>query len=369
MLYILPETVRTPVSFIVVLGVLVFVHELGHYFAARWAGIHAEVFSIGFGKALWQRMDRHGTVWKICWLPLGGYVKMHGQERPEDVSDEERAQWDPARTFHHKTLGRRAIVVAAGPLANFLLAAVLFTGLFYIAGKRIIEPVAISVAADSAAERAGLQIGDRITAIGDTPIGSFDDIRRVVSPRAGQALDVQITRASQPQTLHVTLGSQGSGPKAIGLLGISGKVEFIPQPAGTSLLEGIAECRRISAETLSAVGQMFTGQRGMSDLGGPLRIAQMSGEMAQYGPASLINFIAVISINLGLINLFPIPVLDGGHLLFYLAEAILGRPLPPIAVEYCFRAGFAVLVCLFVFATFNDVTHFGWFSWVARLIG
>ncbi len=370
MLEILPESLRTPVSFLVVLGVLVFVHELGHYLAARWAGVHAEVFSIGFGQALWQRTDRRGTVWKICWLPLGGYVKMHGQERPEDVPEEERATWDPARTFHHKTLGKRAIVVAAGPVANFLLAMVLFAGLFFFVGKPSVEPIVGGVVAGSAADKAGLTVGDRITAIGGTPIGSFDDIKQVIAPRPGEELDIRISRDGGERTVRARMGVSGTGSHAIGLLGISGnKAMFIPQTASEALLGGVTQCWKISAETLSAVWQIILGNRGASDLGGPLRIAQMSGEMAQYGISSLISFIAVISVNLGLINLFPIPVLDGGHLLFYLAEALRGRPLPPMAVEYCFRAGMAVLVCLFVFATWNDVSHLGLFNWVVKLIG
>lgn len=370
MLDFLPETIRTPLAFIVVLGILVFVHELGHYLAARWAGIHAEVFSVGFGQAIWQRTDKRGTVWKICWLPLGGYVKMHGQERPEDVSDEERANWDATRTFHHKTLGKRAIVVAAGPIANFLLAIVLFAGLFFIAGKPSVEPVVGGVVAGSAADKAGMLAGDRIIAVAGTQIRSFEDIKQVIAPRAGQDMDVRITRDGKEQTLRASVGSQGSGPKAVGILGISGnKTMFIPQSVGESLLGGLTQSWKIGEETLTAVWQMITGQRGAADLGGPLRIAQMSGEVAQYGVASLISFIAVISVNLGLINLFPIPILDGGHLVFYLVEAVRGRPLPPVAVEYAFRAGMAVLVCLFVFATWNDVSHFGWFNWVAKLIG
>ena len=369
MLDFLPEAIRTPLAFIVVLGILVFVHELGHYLAARWAGVHAEVFSVGFGQAIWQRTDKRGTVWKVCWLPLGGYVKMHGQERPEDVPEEERARWDSTRTFHHKSLGKRAIVVAAGPAANFLLAIVLFAGLFFVAGKPSVEPVVSGVLAGSAAEKAGLLVGDRIMVIAGTPITGFEDIKRVISPRAGQELDLRVVREGREQSLRVTVGG-GPGPQSVGLLGISGnKAMFIPQSAGDSLLGGLTQSWNIGVETLTAVWQMIAGQRGAADLGGPLRIAQLSGEMAQHGVASLISFIAVISVNLGLINLFPIPVLDGGHLLFYLAEAIRGRPLPPVAVEYCFRAGMAVLVCLFVFATWNDVSHFGWFNWVAKLIG
>ncbi|MSP30659.1 MAG: RIP metalloprotease RseP [Acetobacteraceae bacterium] len=366
----MPETLRTPLAFIIVISILVFIHELGHYVAARWAGVHAEVFSIGFGKALWQRTDKRGTVWKIGWLPLGGYVKMHGQERPEDVPEAERANWRIEHTFHHKSLGRRAVVVAAGPIANFLLAIVLFAGLFLVSGRPSVEPVVGGLAAGGPAERAGMMVGDRILAIDGISVDSFGDIKRRISPRAGQETDILLSREGREQMIKANLGVQGDGPKAVGLLGISGsKTVFVSLSPWEALIGGVAQSWQVGDETLGALWQMISGQRGAADLGGPLRIAQLSGEMAQHGPANLISFIAVISVNLGLINLFPIPVLDGGHLLFFLAEAIRGRPLPPLAVEYCFRAGLAVLAGLFVFATWNDVTHLGWFTWLAKMLG
>lgn len=371
MLYILPEFLRTPLAFIIVLSVLIFVHELGHYLVARWCGVHVEVFSIGFGRTIWSRVDRVGTVWRIAALPLGGYVKMHGQEQPTDVSAEERANWREELTFHHKSVGKRAMVVAAGPLANFLLAIVLFAALLAGTGRPTkLQPVVGTVVANSAAEHAGIRAEDRIVAIDGQPIDAFGDIQRYVSPNPGKTITVTVEREGKRQDLRAIIDHRGTGAQTIGVLGISGsKYDYEPVGIGEAVLGGFGQAWQVTTETLSGLWQMINGSRGAADLGGPLRIAQLSGQVAQYGFVSLISFMAVISINLGLINLFPIPVLDGGHLLFYAVEAIRGRPLPPIAVEYGLRAGVAVIGMLFVFATWNDITHLGIVRWVVGLIG
>jgi regulator of sigma E protease len=367
----MPDFLRSILAFIVVLGVLVFVHELGHYLAARWRGIHVEAFSIGFGQALFSWTDRVGTVWKIAWIPLGGYVKMHGQERPEDVSAEDRAKWIPGKTFHEKSVGSRAIVVAAGPVANFLLAIVLYAALFATAGRPVMQPVVGEVVADSAAAHGGMQAADRIESIDGTPIATFEDIQKIVSVRPGQTMAIVVDRGGAPKTLSVTTESLTEKDGArVGLLGIKGGTvtyERVSLPA--ALWGGITQTWDVTSQTVQGLAQMITGKRGTEDLGGPLRIAQLSGQVAQLGLASLVAFIAILSVNLGLINLFPIPILDGGHLLFYAAEALRGRPIPPRAQEYGFRAGLALLGCLFVFATWNDLTHLGIFRWFAGLIG
>jgi regulator of sigma E protease len=348
----MPDFLRTIISFAIVLGVLVFVHELGHYLAARWRGVHVETFSIGFGQALFHWTDRVGTVWKIAWIPLGGYVKLHGQERPEDVSAEDRAKWIAGRTFHEKSVGSRAIVVAAGPIANFLLAAVLFA----VVGRPVAQPVVGEVVANSAAAHAGMLAHDRIVAIDGAPIHTFEDIQKAITPRPGQTMAVEVDRGGATRTLSVTTNARTeAGGARVGVLGIQGGA--------------IAYQRMSLPAAIAGLWQMISGQRGTGDLGGPLRIAQLSGQVAELGLASLVSFIAVLSVNLGLINLFPIPVLDGGHLLFYLVEAIRGRPIPPRAQEYGFRAGLALLACLFVFATWNDLSHLGLVRWVAGLIG
>jgi regulator of sigma E protease len=366
----LPPPLNFVVPFAIVLGVLVFFHELGHYLAARWRGVYVETFSIGFGRALATWTDRQGTVWKLSWLPLGGYVKLHGQEQPEDAAPAVRAAWQSGRTFHEKGVGSRAIVVAAGPIANFLLAAVLFAGLYAVAGLPVTLPVVGDVLAGSAAERAGLQTGDRIESIDAGSVTRFEDIQREIAAHPAQHLMLQVRRGDAVQQLPVTTDARDSGGRRVGSLGITAKTtEFRHVSIGGALVAGVTQTWDVTYQTLVGVWQMVSGSRGTEDLGGPLRIAQLSGQVAQLGFASLVSFIAVLSVNLGLINLFPIPILDGGHLLFYFAEAVRGRPLPIRAVEYGTRAGFALLVGLFVFATWNDLSHLGLVRWVAGLIG
>lgn len=374
MFELLPPPIDSILAFLVVLGVLVFIHELGHYLAARMVGVHVETFSIGFGKAIASWTDRHGTVWKLAWLPLGGYVKLHGQERPEDVTSDVQALWQEGRTFHEKQVAARAFVVAAGPLANFLLAAVLFAGLYATLGKPVApertDPVAVigEVVANSAAAKAGLMVGDRILSIEGKPIERFSELQATVSAAPGQTLAMRVLRGNSEISASATIEARGS----TGILGVRSAAPppvFEPVGLGASLVGGVVRTWDVSAQTLAGLWQMITAQRGTEELGGPLRIAQLSGQVAQLGVASLVSFIAVLSVNLALINLFPIPILDGGHLLFYLAEAIRGKPLPPRAQEYGMRAGLAVILALFVFATWNDLGHLGLFRWVAGLVG
>ena len=364
------EPFRSIASFLVVLGVLVFVHEMGHYLAARWRGIHVEAFSIGFGRALTQWTDRRGTVWKLAWLPLGGYVKLHGQEHPTDVSPEERAAYKTGRTFHEKNVLSRAIVVAAGPVANFLLAMVLFAGLFMAFGRPQSVPVFSDVVAGGAAATAQLRAGDRVRSIDGTAITRFEDIRRIVAGNPDRTMAFVIEREGQTLPVSVKTGTQETRNGRIGVLGVRGAAgEYQSMGPLQAIGAGVTETWDVVVQTLQSFGQMLSGARGSEELGGPLRIAEMSGQVAQQGIPTLISFIALLSVNLGLINLFPIPILDGGHLVFYALEAIRGRPLPPRAQQAGFRAGAALLATLFVFATWNDLSHLGLFRWVAGLIG
>jgi regulator of sigma E protease len=294
-------------------------------------------------------------------------VKLHGQERPEDVSDEVRAGWLPGRTFHTKSVLSRAIVVAAGPVANFVLAIVLFSILFGIQGEPG-EPVVQSVLPNSAAMTAGLAPGDRIDAIDGHKINSFEDIVGIISTSPAKPLTLELTRDGAVKTVPVVPGSvDDGGGGRVGVLGITGAL----RPVGPlrAIEDGVTHTYDVAAQTLEGVAQIITGKRGSEGLGGPLKIAQLSGRVAQHGVASMISFIALLSVNLGLINLFPIPILDGGYLLFYLLEAIRGRPLPRRALDYGFRTGLALIACIFVFVTWNDLTSFGLFRWVAGLIG
>ena len=371
MFHFLPSPLSTLVPFVIVLGVLVFFHELGHYLAARWRGVHVEAFSIGFGPPIASWRDRLGTVWKLSWLPLGGYVKLHGQERAEDATPETRATWLPGRTFSAKSPGSRAIVVAAGPVANFVLAFVLFTGLFLVIGRPVGVPVFGGIVPGSAAAQAGLVTGDRVQSIDGAPVTTFEDIQKDVLHRPGQAVTMHILRGTEPRDVTVTLGSRAEGAgQRVGVLGVrGGAVDYVRTTPWQALAAGATQTWVVTRGTIVGVGQMLSGHRNADELSGPLGIAQLSGRVARLGVASLVSFIAVLSINLGLVNLFPIPVLDGGHLMFYAAEALRGRPLPARFQEYGFRAGFALLAGLFIFATWNDLTHLGLFRWVGSLIG
>jgi regulator of sigma E protease len=366
----LPDPFRSIIAFIVVLGVLVFVHEMGHYLAARWRRVHVEVFSIGFGKVIKSWTDRHGTEWRLSWLPLGGFVKLHGQEGPDDATPEQRANWKEGQTFHSKSVGDRAIVVAAGPAANFLLAAVLFAALFMTVGQPIPAANVGAVVENSAAARAGLLPGDRILALDGQAVTRFDQVQRYIQPRAGQSVEVRVDRAGAEQVLRVTPEPRESDGKTVGMLGVSGGTpEYRRMDPFSAVIGGVTQTADVTMQTLGGIWQMIAGQRGTEELGGPLRIAQLSGQVAELGLASLVTFIALLSVNLALINLFPVPVLDGGHLVFYAAEAIRGRPLSARAIEYALRGGVALIFALFVFVTWNDLMRLGVVQWVGGLFG
>ncbi len=367
---LLPAFPRTIIAFAIVLGVLVFIHELGHYLAARWRGVHVDAFSIGFGRALVSWRDRQGTDWRLGWIPLGGYVKLHGQEQPEDASEEVKASWQPGRTFHEKPVGSRAIVVAAGPVANFLLAILLFAGLFATVGQPVGGTGIGAVVEGSAAARAGLQPGDVILSLDGQRVTRFEQVQRHVQPRAGQEIQIRVTREGQEVTLHATPDTRESGGGSVGVLGIQGgAARFERLDPASALVAGAVQTADVTWQTLAGVAEMIAGQRSARELGGPIRIAEISGEAAGMGITPLVNLMALLSVSLGLLNLFPIPMLDGGHLLFYAAEALRGRPLPPRAQEYGFRAGFALLVTLFLFASWNDIAHGAIGRWVAGLVG
>jgi regulator of sigma E protease len=366
----LPDPFRTILAFVVVLGVLVFIHELGHYLAARWRRIHVERFAVGFGRPIAAWEDKRGTEWRIGWIPLGGYVKLHGQETPAEATEEQRAAWRVGETFHDKPVKDRAIVVAAGPAANFLLAAVLFAVVYGTVGMPRSTTAIGTVVENSAAARAGILPGDQIVGLDGQAIARFDQIQRHIQPRAGQEVQVTVLRDGREVTVRATPDARPSGERTVGVLGIAaGPAEFERLDPFSALWAGAVQTWEVSSQTLVAVGQMIAGSRGTEDLGGPLGIGKIAGEAAKLGFASLITFMAVLSVNLALINLFPIPILDGGHLLFYAAEAIRGRPLPAKAQEFGFRAGFALLITLFLFATWNDLANLGVVRWAAGLLG
>ncbi len=365
----------TLLSFLVALSVVVFVHEFGHFFVARRCGVRCEVFSIGFGPELIGRTDRHGTRWKISLIPLGGYVRMFGEsdtmqaveggkeaseEAPRELTPEERAV-----SFSHKTLGQKSAIVFAGPAVNLLFAIAVFWGIFILVGQPVTEPVIGSVVEDSAAADAGLVPEDRILAIDGSPIDRFEDIQNIVQIGNGAPLDLLIERDAAE--LNITLtprpvdGTDPFGNEVrrylIGI-GASGQTRVTDLGPVAALGVAFGQTYEILEGTAIAVSQIVSGERGTEDLGGPIKIAKYSGQAAKTGAVGFILFMAILSINLGIINLFPVPLLDGGHLLFYAIEAVRGRPLSEQTQEWGMRAGLALVVALMVFVTWNDIVHF-----------
>jgi regulator of sigma E protease len=362
-------------AFVFILSVVVFIHELGHYLAAKRAGVRIEVFSLGFGPELWGWNDRSGTRWRVSLLPLGGYVKMFGESMPTELTGktgEEIAADAPKPltaeekgvSFAHKSLPRRAGIVAAGPAANFVLAWVVLATLFVFVGRPFTPPEIGSVSPDSAAAAAGLQPGDVFVRVDGEKVSRFEDVRRIVSMSPERTMPIVVRRDGAEMTITATprrsvMTDNFGNRQEVGLLGVSRAGQAFEKLSPVSAFGAAAEeTYQVTAGTLQAVGQIVTGSRPADELGGPIRIAQMSGQAAQSGLASVFWFLAVLSINLGLINLFPVPLLDGGHLLFYGFEALRGRPLSDRVVEYGFRVGLGLVVTLFVFVTYQDLSRF-----------
>lgn len=356
------------IPFVLVLSVLVFVHEMGHYLVGRWCGIRVTAFSVGFGPELLGFTDSHGTRWKLSAVPLGGYVKFFGDDdvasRPDSSGLEELSEKERAQTLAGAKLWKRAATVAAGPIANFLLAIAIFAVLFATYGKMVADPVVAEVRAESAAEAAGVEVGDLLVALDGTAIRTFDDVRRYVAVRPETEIVVGIERDGRRIDLPVVpkrteITDQFGNKMELGQIGIVTNAErgnfrvetFSPLQ---SIAEGVRETGHIVTGTFKYLGNIFTGRMSADQIGGPIRIAETTGQMASLGFAAVLNFAAVISVSLGLMNLFPIPVLDGGHLLMYALEAVRGRPLSARVQDVVFRFGFAMILTLMVFATWND---------------
>lgn len=363
--------------FLLLLTVLVFVHELGHYLIARLCGVRVEVFSIGFGPELFGRNDRHGTRWRFSAIPLGGYVKMFGQGANllEGEAGKAMAPEDRAVAFDYKSVWRRMAIVVAGPAANFVFAILIFALIFLTHGKDIALPVIAEVTPSSAAERAGLQAGDRILSLNGSDIRTFDEIAEFIRLNLDQEITVKYERAGTVMTTLATPDIQidkdilGKDVR-IGRLGVrSGDVgERIMLGPVESLIEGTHRVVEISGVMLKGIWQMVTGVRPADEIGGVIRIGYMSGELAQAGLWSLVMFSAMLSVNLGLVNLFPVPLLDGGHLVYYTIEAIRGRPLGERMQEWGFRIGIAFVLGLMLFATWNDLVYFDVIDYIKALV-
>ena len=355
--------------FLAILTLIIFVHEFGHFQVARWCKVNVEVFSVGFGRAIAKWYDREGTQWKIAWIPLGGYVKFQGDANAASLPADSRGPGKPG-DFHTSSVARRAAIVVAGPMANFVLAVIIFAASFAIVGTPVSPPVVEEVRPDSAAEAAGIQPGDRIVSIEGTEIVSFTEIQRIVSDRAGEALAVTVERDGREIAMQVTprmteVPDSIGGTIRMGLLGISKDVSedlvYERKDPITAIGMGFSETYFVIERTLSYVKGMILGQVSPDQLAGPLGIAQISGQAASISFAALLNLAAVLSVSIGLINLFPIPMLDGGHLVFYAVEAVRGKPLKQNVQEWGFKVGLGLVLMLMLMATWNDITRLALF--------
>lgn len=364
------------IPFLVVLTPLVFVHELGHYLVARWCGVRVEVFSIGFGREIYGWTDSHGTRWKFSLIPFGGYVKMFGEIPGQAEGEEPLSEADEADSFHNKSLGQRAATVSAGPLANFLFAVVILTGMFIFVGQPFTPADVGQVLPGSAADRAGFQPGDLIKRIDGADIERFEQVVRIVQLAPRTKLAITVERDGRDVVLHAVtditeLTDRFGNTQKIGRLGVSrrgGDMTIVRHDPATAAWRAVGETIGMTGSILDALWQMIAGVRTAEDLGGPIRIAKMSGDMWKSGFIDLLMFATILSINLGLINLFPVPMLDGGHLLFYAFEAIRGKPIGERVQDYGFRIGVALVLGLMVFVTWNDLVQFKFLEMIVELV-
>ncbi|WP_343520948.1 RIP metalloprotease RseP [Sphingomonas sp.] len=365
-------------AFFLVIGPLVFVHELGHYAAGRLFGIKADAFSIGFGREIAGYTDKRGTRWKFGWLPLGGYVKFAGDMNP---AGQPSPEWlslpaaERAKTFQAKPVWQRAIVVAAGPVTNFVVAVLILAAFAATFGENRTPSTVGIVEAKSAAATAGLRTGDRIVAIDGRGMERFNDLRRYFTMRPDETVKLTIEREGVRQDLTARIGvrierDRFGNEYRIGRMGI-GPTDPVHVRVGAieALPAGVRMTGEVIQTTLDGLGQIISGRRSVEELGGPLRIAQVSGERFVLGPTEFVFLIALISINLGFINLLPVPVLDGGHLLFYAIEAVRRKPVEPEVMEWAFRGGMVAILALMLLVTFNDLGAFGVWRNLAGLIG
>lgn len=373
-----PSLPFTFLAFLAVLGPLVFVHEYGHYIVGRWCGVKADTFSMGFGHRILGWRDKRGTQWKIGWLPLGGYVQFAGDRDAVSQADpnwESLPAAERAHSFPAQPVWKRSAIVAAGPLTNFLFAILILAGFAWLGGQPVTPPVAGAIEAGSAAAAADLRVGDRIISVDGRAITVFGDLPMAIAHRPGEALDIRLIRGGQEHLVRMT-------PRLVrekdpfgnvyerAIIGIGPPpMQLQPVPLWEAPLVGCVQTWQIVRQTGEVLAQFLSGRRSVKDMSGPLKIAQISGEAATLGLSALVFFIALISINLGFINLLPLPMLDGGHLLFFAYEAVRRRPVPVQAQLWAYRFGFVALVGLMLVVTFNDLGSFGLWNGIARLIG
>jgi len=352
--------------FLAVITAIVFVHEMGHFLVARACGVRVETFSIGFGPELFGRTSRTGTRWRVSLLPFGGYVRMFGDlDGPGDATDKLAAMTPEERAvaFRGKKLAQRAAIVAAGPAANFIFGIVLLAAIYVAYGQPVITPVVGEVQAGSAAEAAGLKAGDKVLVANGEKIDTFQDLQLVVRMTVGEPVLLQIERDGQTRAVSVqphmeevsdALGNKQRVP-LLGILASQNASTVVHHTLFSAVGAAIPGTWQMTKSMLQGVGQILSGRRGSDQLSGPIGIARQIGQASHLGLTGVLIFAVYISINLGLVNLFPIPLLDGGHLLFYGVEAILGRPLGQRVQEYGFRVGLFLVLALMVLATGNDL--------------
>jgi regulator of sigma E protease len=373
-----PGVPFTVLAFLLVIGPLIFVHELGHYLVGRWFGVKAETFSIGFGREIFGWSDRRGTRWKVGWLPLGGYVKFKGDMNPASVADPEWLKLPPkerAETFQAKKVWQRFLIVLAGPAINFLVAILIFIGLFAAVGQPRTPPVIGEVAPRSPAAAAGLQPGDRVERIAGRSVSRFEDVSRIVVIRPEEPLRIEFSRDGRPMAVTATPRAEVERDRfgnefRRGLLGVRPGAPTADRLAWYELPgAAVRQTANTVVMMVETLGQVISGRRSIKEMGGPLKIAQFSGQQATLGFTAFVVFMALVSINLGFINLLPIPLLDGGHLLFYAIEGVRRKPLKPETQEWAFKTGLAALLALMIFVTFNDLASFGVWQRLGGLIG
>ncbi len=353
------------VPFLVALIVIVFIHELGHFLVARWCGVRVESFSVGFGKEIFGWHDKHGTRWKFCWLPLGGYVKFEGDANVASMPGAAKSL--SSTNFHNKPVWQRAAVVAAGPIANFLLAIFIFAGMFMVFGEALSPPRVDEVTTGSAAASAGLQPGDHIVRIDDQKIESFQQLREVIYLGGGALVRAEIERGTSHFVVSITpkieeVSDNFGGKVRVGLLGVKhdgtkDTVVYKKYGPVDAISKGVERTWFVVSTTMKYIGKLFVGEESSKQIGGAISIAKGAGDAAGAGFPAFVSFLAFISISIGLINLFPIPMLDGGHLVFYAIEALRGKPLGAQAQEWGARIGISLVMLMLVVGTLNDLVR------------
>ena len=345
-------------GFVFSLTLLVFIHEYGHYSVAKIFKVKIEVFSIGFGKELWSKVDKAGVKWKVCAVPLGGYVKMYGDANAASVTHIDVS--DKSKTFYAKPLYARFLIIAAGPIANYLLVILILCGFYFSYGKLVMPAIIGEVVHNSPAERAGLLEGDKILRADGSKIENFNDLQRRIMINPDQPIKLEVKRDDEIKELTITpteKESQDQAKNKIGYIGIKAKVKpvFVKVGLFESLTLSMKEVIDISCLTLKSLGQMLTGKRSTDEIHGPLTIAKESGQSLSHSPLEFVLFIAMLSINLGLVNLLPVPILDGGHLAFMIYEAIVKKPLSGPMQNILLKMGMIIIIFLVVISVSNDI--------------